>query len=40
MSTLPTRSANSASPRPVTSGFTAGLKTDDFAALCELVRSL
>jgi chemotaxis protein methyltransferase CheR len=40
MSTLP--APNSARPRSAaaTSAFTAGLKPDDFAALCELVRTL
>src|SRR5262245_52244523 len=38
MSTSPARPA--APPRVTSSGFTAGLKTDDFVALCELVRTL
>jgi chemotaxis protein methyltransferase CheR len=41
MSTLPARNTTPpASPRPTSSGFTAGLKSDDFVALCELVRTL
>jgi chemotaxis protein methyltransferase CheR len=40
MSTLPARSTTPASPRTSTGGFTAGLKSDDFVALCELVRTL
>src|SRR3954462_9160353 len=41
MSTVPARNTTTpASPRPATSAFTAGLKADDFAALCETVRRL
>jgi chemotaxis protein methyltransferase CheR len=39
MSTLPARPSAPAQPA-TSSGFTAGLKTDDFVALCELVRGL
>ena len=38
---LPTRGAATPPPRPrAAAGFTANLKTDDFVALCELVRTL
>jgi chemotaxis protein methyltransferase CheR len=40
MSTLPNRTAPATPARTSSSAFTAGLKTDDFVALCELVRSL
>ena len=37
---LPTRGAGTPRPARLAPGFTANLKTDDFVALCELVRQL